>query len=44
MVGEIFETYISQVAKNMFKLSTMFGENIESYLPDIAKNALLTIY
>ena len=32
MVGENFEIYISQMAKNAFKLSTMVGENFEIYL------------
>ena len=29
MVGEKFETYLSQVPKNAFKFSIMFGENVE---------------
>ena len=32
MVGEKFEIYFSQMAKNAFKLSTMVGESFEIYL------------
>ena len=38
-VGENFEIYWSQVAKNAFKLSTMVGENFKIYWPQVAKNA-----
>ena len=40
MVGENFEIYLSQMAKNALKLSTMVGENLEIYLSQMAKNAL----
>ena len=39
MVGENVEIYLSQIAKNAFKLSTMVGENFEIYLSQIGKNA-----
>ena len=40
MVGEIFEFYLSQMAKNTLKLSTMVGEKFEFYLSQMAKNTL----
>ena len=40
MVGENFEIYLSQMAKNALKLSTMVGENFEIHLSQMAKNAL----
>ena len=39
MVGENFEIYLSQVAKNDLKLS-MVRENFEIYLSQMAKNDL----
>ena len=39
MVGENFEIYLYQMAKIVFKLSTMVGENFEIYLPQMAKIA-----
>ena len=38
MVGEIFQIYFSQMAKNGLKLSTMVGENVENYFSPVAKN------
>ena len=38
MVGEIFEIYFSEMAKNGQRLSTMVGENFEIYLSEMAKN------
>ena len=32
MVGGIFEIYMSEMAKNGLKLSTMVGENFEIYM------------
>ena len=32
MVGENFEIYMSEMAKNHLKLSTMVGENCEIYM------------
>jgi hypothetical protein len=40
MVGEKFEIYFSQMAKNEFKLSSMVGENFEIYFSQMAKNDL----
>ena len=40
MVGENFEIYSSQLAKNALKLSTMVGENFGIYSSQLAKNAL----
>ena len=40
MVGENFEIYLSQIAINALKLSTMVGENFEISLSQIAKNAV----
>ena len=40
MVGENFEIYMCQMAKNALKLSTMVGENFEIYMSQMAKNAL----
>ena len=40
MVGENFEIYLSQMAKNDLKLSTMVGENFEIYFSRVAKNDL----
>ena len=40
MIGEIFEIYLSQMAKNVLKLSTVVGENSEIYMSQMAKNAL----
>ena len=37
MLEENYEIYISHVAKNTFKLSTMVGENYEIYLSQVAK-------
>jgi len=37
MVGENFEIYSCQVAKNPLKLSTMVGENFEIYSSQVAK-------
>ena len=37
MVEENFEIYSSQMPKNVFKLSSIVGENFENYLPKIAK-------
>ena len=31
MIGENFENYLSQMAKNSFKLSTMVGENFYNF-------------
>ena len=39
MVGENFEIYFSQMAKNTFKLSTMIDEIFEIYFFQMAKNA-----
>ena len=39
MVGENFESFLPQMAKIAFKLSTMVGENIESFLPQMAEIA-----
>ena len=38
MVGENFEIYLPQMAKNTLKLSNIFGENFEIHLPQMAKN------
>ena len=38
MVGENFEIYLSEMAKNGLMLSTVVGENFEIYLSEIAKN------
>ena len=38
-IGEIFEIYFPQMAKNALKLSTMVGENFEIYFPRMAKKA-----
>ena len=35
-----FEIYMSQMAKNALKLSTMVAENFEIYMSQMAKNAL----
>ena len=40
MVGEIFEIYFSQIAKNDLKLFTIDGEIFEIYFSQIAKNDL----
>ena len=40
MVGENFEIYSSQLAKNTLKSSTMAGENFEIYSSRLAKNHL----
>ena len=40
MVGENFEIYLSEMAKNVLKLYTMVGENFEIYLFEMAKNGL----
>ena len=40
MVGEKFEMYLPQTAKNALKLSIMITENFEMYLPQMTKNAL----
>ena len=37
MIGEDFEFYLAQMAKNAFKLSTMVGENFEIYISQMAK-------
>jgi len=39
VVGENFEIHLSQMAKNILKLSTMNGLNFEIHLPQMAKNA-----
>jgi len=36
--GEIFEIYLSQMAKNDLKFSTMVGKKFEIYYPQMAKN------
>ena len=41
MVGENFEFYLSQIARNGFKLSTMFVEKFEFYLSQIARNVCI---
>ena len=38
MVGENFEIYSTQLAKNKLKSSTMVGENFEIYSSQLAKN------
>ena len=40
MVGENFETYSSQMAKNALKLSSVIGDHFEIYLSQVAINAL----
>ena len=40
MVVEFFEIYLSQMAKNALKLSTVVGENFEIYLSEMAIIAL----
>ena len=40
MVGEMFEIYCYEIAKNALQLSTMVGENVEIYCYEMAKNAL----
>ena len=34
------QIYLSEMAKNELKLSTMFGENFEIYFSEMAKNGL----
>ena len=36
---KLFEIYLSQMAENALKLSTMVGENFEFYYSQMAKNA-----
>ena len=38
MVGENFEIYWPQMARNVFKLSTMIEENLEICWPQMARN------
>ena len=40
MIGENFEIYLSEMAKNELKLSTIVGENFEIYLSEMAINGL----
>ena len=44
MVGEMFEIYLSQMAKSTLKLSTMVGENFEIYYSLIAKETLENVH
>ena len=37
---QIFEIYMSEMAKNTLESSTMVGENFEVYMSEMAKNAL----
>ena len=40
MVGEKFEIYLFEIAKNGLKLSTVIVENFEIYFSEMAKNRL----
>ena len=40
MVGEIFESYLPQIARIAYKFSTMVGENFEIHISQMAKNEL----
>ena len=40
MVGKKIEIYLSQMAENALKLSTMVGENFGIYSSQLAKNAI----
>ena len=37
MVGENFEIYMSEMAKNTLELSTMVGANFKIYMSEMAK-------
>ena len=37
IVGDKFEIYMSEMARNVFKLSTMVGENFEIYISEMAR-------
>ena len=39
MVGETFEIYMSEMAINELKLSTIVGENFEIFMSEMAINA-----
>ena len=44
MVGEKFEIFISDMAKNALKLSTMVGENFEFCISENPINGLKTVH
>ena len=43
MVGEKTEIYLSQVPKNVFKFSVMFGENVEMQRFETAFKLSITV-
>jgi hypothetical protein len=44
MVGENFESYISEMARNALKMSTMVGEYFENCISEMARNALKNVH
>ena len=44
MVGENFESCISEMARNALKMSTMVGENFENCISEMARNTLKNVY
>ena len=44
MVGDIFETCISEMARDALKMSTMVGENFEICISEMARNALKNVH